>query len=64
MINAIDTEALARIIPRNLPGFYEFSKLDDGTVIIIRKPKVLREGPLVDGEKREGGPGPGARLIN
>ena len=33
MINSIDTEALARIIPKNLPGFYKFSTLDDGTII-------------------------------
>ena len=64
MINAIDTEALARIIPKNLPGFYEFSTLEDGSVIIIRRAKVLRESPLVDGEKQEDGPVPALRLTN
>jgi hypothetical protein len=43
MINAIDTEALLRIIPKNLPGFYEVSKFDDGSVIIVRHAKAANE---------------------
>ena len=62
MINAIDPEALMRIIPKNLPGFYEVTRLDDGDIII--KKRTPREKALVEDGKAKNGPGSSDRLTN
>ena len=53
MTNTNYSEALARIKPKTVPGVYEVSTLDDGTIIV--KPRVNREKPLVDERKPKNG---------
>ena len=64
MINAIDSEALMRIIPKDLPGFYEVSKFDDGSVIIVKHAKAANEDQFVDEGKPKDGSVSDARLTD
>ena len=65
MINAIDSEALMRIVPKDLPGIYEVSRQDGGDVIvIIKRSKVRGEGRLAGGEEPKDGSVSDTRLSN
>jgi hypothetical protein len=54
MTNTNNSKAVAGSKPRTLPGLFEVSTLDDGTVVI--KNKAPREVPLIDDGKAKNGP--------
>jgi hypothetical protein len=64
MINAIDSEALMRIVPKDLPGFYEVSRLEDGDIIVIKRSKVRGDSRLAGEGKPEEGSVSDTRLSN
>lgn len=64
MINAIDSEALMRIVPKDLPGIYEVSRQDGDVIVIIKRSKVRGEGRLVGEEKPKDGSVSDTRLSN
>jgi len=49
MSNTNNSKAVAGTKPKTLPGLFEVSTLDDGTVVI--KNKAPRENPLVEDGK-------------
>ena len=54
MTNTNNSKTLASSKPKTLPGLYEVTTLEDGTVVI--KNKVPRENPLVEGGKAKRDP--------
>ena len=62
MTNSNNSEVLARKAPKTIPGLYELTTFDDGTIVI--KKKVSRDGLRIDEGKVKNGPVSTARLTD